>query len=276
MDAGITRQALAEAIRARLDEEFERIERQWNSSNPINHFVIDELLPRQWAMRIANAFPETSSMMLRKSLREHKYVSAQMNKHEPVLEDAIFAFQAAQVIEPIAKVTGLHALQPDEQLYAGGISVMGATHFLNPHVDNSHDKSRSRYRVLNLLYYVSPDWKLENGGNLELWFDGPRGKQLTVTSEFNRLVVMVTHTKSWHSVSPIVVPCERRCISNYYFSDYPVGDMPYFHVTSFRGRPEQPLRDLVLRVDGMLRGYVRKLKPQGLRETRHYYQGRNR
>jgi Rps23 Pro-64 3,4-dihydroxylase Tpa1-like proline 4-hydroxylase len=31
--------------------------------------------------------------------------------------------------------------------------------YLRPHLDNSHDKNRKRYRVVNLLYYVTPDWR---------------------------------------------------------------------------------------------------------------------
>jgi hypothetical protein len=45
----------------------------------------------------------------------------------------------------------------------------------------------------------------------------------------------------------------------------------YFHVTSFRGRPEQPVRDLVLRADAALRMLVRRVAKGGLVQTKHYY-----
>jgi hypothetical protein len=64
---------------------------------------------------------------------------------------------------------------------------------------------------------------------------------------------------------------DRCCVSNYYFSKDPVGASEYFHVTSFRGRPEQPVRDLVLRGDVWLRMLVRKLFPRGVKDTPHYY-----
>jgi Rps23 Pro-64 3,4-dihydroxylase Tpa1-like proline 4-hydroxylase len=262
---------MAQAITARLDSERVRIEQQWRDSAPINHFVVDDVLPEASALRIREAFPSGASMVLKRSLRELKYVSAQMDRHDPVLEESIYAFQMPGVVERVQQITQLRALEPDSLLYAGGISLMGPGHFLNPHVDNSHDKHRSRYRVLNLLYYVSPGWGAADGANLELWPQGPRGRPSTIESRFNRLVVMVTHQHSWHSVSRNITDRDRCCVSNYYFSEYPVGDADYFHVTSFRGRPEQPVRDLILRADIWLRMAIRSVFPQGIKENRHFY-----
>lgn len=268
----LDRQVLGEHIASRLRSGLEALQTQWTASGPINHFVIDDLLPKDWAHAIRAAFPEGHSMTLKRSLRELKYVAAQMNHYHPLLEEAIYAFQVPAVVEMVGRITSLRGLEPDALLYAGGISLMGPGHFLNPHVDNSHDKSRTRYRVINLLYYVSPDWSEESGGNLELWPAGPKeGGPQTLISRFNRLAVMVTHRGSWHSVSRVTAAQERCCLSNYYFSRQPVGDADYFHVTSFRGRPEQRLRDLLLRGDIWLRTLVRRVFPRGLKDNPHYY-----
>jgi Rps23 Pro-64 3,4-dihydroxylase Tpa1-like proline 4-hydroxylase len=267
----LTRQAMAEEIRRRLETGRTSLARQWQQSGPINHFVVDDLLPQEWARSIREAFPRDDRMVLKRSLRELKFVAAQMDKYDPLLEESIYAFQAPEIVSLVHEITGLGALEPDAQLYAGGVSMMAPGHFLNPHVDNSHDKFRSRYRVLNLLFYVSPDWSESDGCNLELWPEGPRGKPVTLVSRFNRLVVMVTHEHSWHSVSRNRSSKNRCCVSNYYFSAEPVGGLEYFHVTSFRGRPEQPVRDLVLRADIWLRMAIRKVFPQGIRENPHFY-----
>lgn len=267
----LNRQNLAREIQARLLAEHERIRQQWHDTRPINYFILDDVLPQAWANSIRAAFPESDRMVLKRSLRELKYVAAQMNKHNPLLEEIIYAFQDPQIVQLIEEATGLKSLEPDEMLYAGGISLMARDHFLNPHIDNSHDKFRQRYRVLNLLYYVSPEWERAHGGNLELWPDGPSGEPVTIVSRFNRLVVMVTHPGSWHSVSRSQSDQPRCCVSNYYFSREPVGGSQYFHVTSFRGRPEQPGRDLLLRTDIWLRMMIRKIFPQGIRENPHFY-----
>ena len=149
--------------------------------------------------------------------------------------------------------------------------MMGENQFLNPHLDNSHDKDRNRWRVLNLLYYVTPDWKEEYGGNLELWPNGLKEKPVTIYSKFNRLVIMATHNNSLHSVSPVKFNGFRKCVSNYYFSDKPLQTTDTFHVTSFRARPNEKLKDTILQVDTWLRMNVRKVFKKGIVENPHVY-----
>lgn len=270
----LDRQAISARIASRILDCEHTLTDQWRGTAPINHFVLDELLPAAWAEEIRAAFPDPRAMTLRRSLRELKYVAAQMDEHHPLLEEAIYAFQAPAVVDVIGRISGLTALEPDERLYAGGISLMAPGHFLNPHIDNSHDKFRRRYRVLNLLYYVSPGWPDDRGGNLELWPQGLRGPHKTIASRFNRLAVMITHRRSWHSVSRNAAGAVRCCVSNYYFSPTPpVGDAHYYHVTEFRGRPEQPFRDLALRADNHFRTFIRTRFPGAFRNPHFYDNG---
>jgi Rps23 Pro-64 3,4-dihydroxylase Tpa1-like proline 4-hydroxylase len=267
----MNRDRMAKAIASRLRELMPALQQLWQGSEPINHCIVDDLLPSDLALRIRAAYPQGAAMRVRRSLRELKYVAAQMNRYDPLLEETLYSFQDHAVVQLVGEITGLRGLQPDEQLYAGGISMMGRGHFLNPHLDNSHDMERRLYRVLNLLYYVSPQWRLEHGGNLELWPQGPGGEPITIESRFNRLVIMVTNAMSWHSVAPVHVDDHRCCVSNYYFSAYPAAAREYFHVTTFRGRPEQRVRNVLLRADALVRMGIRKLFPRGALRTSHYY-----
>jgi Rps23 Pro-64 3,4-dihydroxylase Tpa1-like proline 4-hydroxylase len=268
---GQSRRDIADAIVARLREVRADAVTGWSASTPIRHFVVDDLIPEPLAARIGLAFPSHQEMTLKKSLREDKYVSAQMNAHDPLLEEALYAFQEAQVIDEIREITSKPDLEPDPRLYAGGISSMGHQQFLNPHIDNSHDQSRTRWRALNLLWYSTEGWQESWGGNLELWPEGPTARPLTIVSRFNRLVVMETHQRSWHSVSPVRVDQPRRCISNYYFSTVRPTLSNAYHVTSFRGRPEQRARDLVLRADNTIRWVVRTTTGELIFKNRHVY-----
>ncbi|AWH86726.1 2OG-Fe(II) oxygenase [Flavobacterium album] len=266
------RKSYADVILKRLEENKEALKVQYaKSSTAIGYFFLDDLLPKEMATEIYRAFPPAGEMVHKKSIREDKYVAAQMNKYNPLLEEIIYAFQDKRIVDVVSEICGLSGIMPDEHLYAGGISAMGYKQFLNPHLDNSHDKDRERWRVLNLLYYVTTDWNEEYGGNLELWPDGMRQKQVTIYSKFNRLAVMATHNKSLHSVSPVIYEGLRCCVSNYYFSKEPLQQTDTFHVTSFRGRPENKVTDALLRLDAALRMGLRKIFKKGVKENPHVY-----
>ena len=116
------------------------------------------------------------------------------------------------------------------------------------------------------MYYVTPNWTLENGGNLEIWPDGLKQAQTKVVSKFNRLVVMTTHQNSWHSVSKVLTSDVRCCVSNYYFSDTPLLVSDTFHRTTFRDRSSEKVRDFILRIDNSMRINVRRFFKKGIGE----------
>ena len=266
-----TRAHLTDLILERFREERELLVQSWQENDiPFRHLIIDTLLPGSSAQEIHEAFPAPEAMVLRWGLRERKRIAFQMDRCKPLLSEIIYAFQDRRLVQFLSEVTGLASLEPDPTLYAAGVSLMRRGDFLAPHVDNSHDADRRKYRVLNLLYYVSPGWRFEDGGNLELWDQKVRHPK-TIPASFNRLILIETHTDSWHSVSRVTSDTTRCCVSNYYFSENsPIG-RDYFQITRFTGWPKERWRCAMLRVDGILRMGIRRIFPEGLFPTRHIY-----
>jgi len=231
---------------------------QW--TNPVGtktrHFILDDLLPKADIDEIYNAFPrDGDGFFNRESFREKKRTSASLSEFETILSDITYAIQDPRVVNLVSEICGIEKIEPDPKLYAGGLSMMFPGDYLNPHIDNSHDGEQSKYRRLNLLYYASPNWALENGGNFELWNDD-QTKPETIIAHQNRLVVMETNKYSWHSVSKVMAERPRCCVSNYYFSEISPHGNEYFHVTSFTGRPEQLLKRFFGVLDNALRNVV--------------------
>lgn len=269
--AKIDRRIIGKRIAERLSAELDKARREYSRDHGVPTFAVDDLLPAEWAQQIYEAFPERGRLQFKNSIKERKLVSAQMNEHPPILEEAVYAFQQPEVVSVMAEITGLKALEPDADLYAGGISVMPKGGYLKPHLDNSHDAEQDRYRVLNLLYYVTPGWTPEFGGSLEVWDDGPEGTPRAFPAVFNRLVVMATNRTSWHSVNQIVAGERRCCVSNYYFSQVSPESSDYFHATSFRGRPGERVGDLLMRSDAALRTALLKATGTKLYKNKHMY-----
>ena len=258
------REQLVELILGRLEADKERIVADFAADKGINtrFAAIDDLLPVEIAEKFAATFPPLGEMRLLDSFREKKYTSKSLDRFDPLITDITFAFQDERVVNAIAEITGIKDAVGDPRLYAGGISAMARGHFLNPHLDNSHDGEQKNYRVLNLLYYVTPGWKVENGGNLELW-DADVTTPIEIPSLFNRLVLMATNDRSYHSVNEVKTDAVRYCISNYYFSPHSPNGYETSHVTYFMARPEQKLRRVVTKLDSDLRTAVRKVKKSG-------------
>ena len=197
------------------------------------YHIINDLLPNEIADTIANGFPSEEVLREKNNLREYKRVGVDFNKYDQIMEEITYAFHEDSVVSKISQITDIKNIVPDHKLYAGGLSSMSKNNFLNPHLDNSHNDEKSMYRVLNLLYYVSKDWREDFGGNLILYPNGLNNENVVIPCKFNSLVLMETNDKSFHGVSKVISNEPRRCISNYYFSKDSSNGKSYSHVTSF-------------------------------------------
>ena len=258
----IDKEKITELIYKKILSRKDDYANSWNKpiNTNIKHLVIDDILPEKISHEIYKSFPHNlEGFYKRASFRERKKTSANMDIYKKILHEALYAFQDKKVINIISEITQISDLEADEKLYAGGLSIMSKGDFLNPHVDNSHNISRNKYRRLNLLFYVSPDWNMENGGNFELW-DERVQKQKTIISKFNRIVIMETNKSSWHSVSKVQSDRLRCCLSNYYFSKNSpyIDNKKYSHVTSFTGRPNENFKRIYGFADNFIRNLISK------------------
>tara|TARA_Y100001970_G_scaffold254002_1_gene329362 strand:+ start:1054 stop:1872 length:819 start_codon:yes stop_codon:yes gene_type:complete len=253
---------LSNIISNKLVTNLQELTDQFHSNKketPTRLFVLDDLLPENLTSDIYQNFPKYSEYVLQDTHREKKleFNQSYLSKY-PIVEKIADAFLMRNVVESISNITKINDLESDDSLYAGGITRMDRGHFLNPHIDNSHNSKKEKYRRLNLLFYITPNMREEYGGNLELW-DKEIENPIKIVSKFNRLVVMETTKNSWHSVDPIVNDIKRCGIRIYYFSETSPEDYDYYHVTSFTGRPEQKLKRIYGKIDNLMRNSFVKI-----------------
>lgn len=235
----------------------------------VRYLIIDDVLPDDICHEIYRQFPSLDAMRYMSSFRERKYTSKAFDSFDSILSDITFALQDIEVLKLVEAITNISDQTADPTLYAGGLSAMSNNSFLSPHIDNSHNVDRDKYRTLNLLYYVTPDWKYEYGGNLQLWDCGLKNN-VTIHSKFNRLVMMETNPSSWHGVNKVIVDRTRCCVSNYYFSPNSPTGHDYYNVTGFSAPWSEPLRRLIGKLDSLGRNCIRAVFPSGLGEKDIY------
>tara|TARA_B100000035_G_scaffold264034_1_gene235938 strand:+ start:384 stop:1190 length:807 start_codon:yes stop_codon:yes gene_type:complete len=257
---------LVDELVNRINESKLTLKKQWknNDKSITRCLIIDDLIPNELCRFVFDDYLSLKENFIvgnylfkqnKKTCNDLKNVSLQT-------KNLYSAFHSKEFLKAIEDIVEIYGLKPDPTLYAGGLTMMDKGDYLNPHIDNSHDRYRKRYRRLNILFYISPNWTLQNGGNLELW-DRSVTKGHCIVSKFNRLVIMETNKLSWHSVSPVRVNEPRCCLSTYYFTNESPEPYEYFHVTSFQGRPEQKLLRSYSKFDNSVRRLISKLLKRG-------------
>lgn len=230
-------------ILKRLDEEKSELKKQFFQKHSLEisrYFTLDNLLPEPLALEIYANFPKIKRMKMLKGFGQLKLKYSHLQDTPQILRDINASIQDPRVVDAIGDITGIKKQLPDISRFAGGVSTLVKGYYLNPHIDISHNAEiKNYYRTANVLYYVSPDWKSENGGNYEIW-DKKVEQCIVVPALFNRLLVMETNSASWHGVSEVLCDEPRCCIFNYYFSEEsPEGKDFSQTVASFKVRPER-------------------------------------
>ena len=214
---------LSKIIADNLDSNSVKLAKQFFSNDThvsANFFILDNLLPKEVCLDIYKNFPNKDIYNYRDTFRERKFDYAKLNTLDnPLVDNIANAFQSDTVIKAVERITKINGLESDPTLYAGGISRMDIGHFLNPHIDNSHELTKTKYRRINTLFYVTPGVKESDGGNFELW-DSKVKNPLKIPSMFNRLVVMETNKYSWHSVDHVQSNINRCCVQNIHLMLY--------------------------------------------------------
>lgn len=248
---------LTDLIVERLQEARKDLKDQFSFKHPIKvarHFALDNFLPTELAERVYSDFPHPKKMHMFRSVGELKSKYSHVREISPLLQSLYHAIQDVKVIAEIEEITGIKNQVVDELMPAGGISSLPKGYFINPHIDYSHNRAKTLYRTVNLLYYVSPNWKIENGGYYEVW-DERVENRIIIPNLFNRLLVMETNRTSWHSVYPVSSKAPRCCVFNYFFSkDSPEG-VEYSHGYGFslfnplfKPRPEEKIRRRIVSI----------------------------
>ena len=243
-----------------FDKNSQKLASSWNESDFTKFLIIDNFLTPDQAKYIYNKLPNSGEKMRSTSffLKSKKMSSIKLDNFDLSINNFFLSLQDNNILNKISDVTNIKNLEADKSLYAGGLTMMLKNYFLNPHIDNSHNFKRNAYRRLNLLFYLNPDWRYEDGGNLEIW-DNNVMQSETILSKFNRLVIMETNNKSWHSVSKVLSDNPRYCLSVYlYTKDSPL-EKHYYHVTSFTGTPEMKILRIYSVFDNFLRQKFSKI-----------------
>lgn len=205
---------------------------------PFPHHVRDGLFDLTFARECALAFPNPGTRWrARTHLHSRKMTFDILEDFPSALREAVTLLSSPWTCSWLARLLGLDKVEPDPLLFGGGLHVSGPGDFLDIHADFSHHPVTGLARVANLLLYLTPDWRDDWGGHLELWDANVKRCVTKIAPTFNRAVIFATSPTSFHGhPTPLKCPegVSRNSLALYY---YAAVDRPRIATTDYRPRP---------------------------------------
>ena len=122
----------------------------------------------------------------------------------------------------LSNLTGIKNLRADKSWHGSGINFEKRGCHLEPHTDFTHSKNIG-YRRVNVLLFLSKNWKKDWGGYNELGrFENNMYERIkSYKPEFNTMVIFNTSSISFHGFDLVKCPEDkaRIVVSCYYYTD---------------------------------------------------------
>jgi len=195
-------------------------------NKPFPHIYFDNFLPKKIALSLSKDYPKINKIeKIDKNWKIHK----NKNVLRYLLEDSSLFKKNLKVFSMLTNsrkfllfletLTGLESIIPDPYFVGGGAMTTGTGGFLNIHADfNYHHKLQS-WRRLNVLFYLTPNWKKKWRGQLELWSKNKKKKIKEIDPLFNRVVIFNTTSESFHG-QPAPTICPKNVYRNVFSAFY--------------------------------------------------------
>jgi len=203
-------------------------------AQPFRSVVIDNFLPVDIARQLVQEFPGPDDIpwergdegQMRDNVRNrYKLGHSQEKDFGPLTRHVMLQFYSSTFLKFIGTLTGQYGLVMDPNYRGGGLHSTGRGGKLMVHVDKSRHPNKKLDQIINLIYFLNPDWQEEWGGHLELWNQNLSECKRRILPVFNRMVIFQSGTNSFHGhPQPLNCPEDRRRNSfalYYYMIDRP-------------------------------------------------------
>jgi hypothetical protein len=216
---------------------------EFRNADPYPHIVMDQFLPDASARELAQVFPGPDDDVAWDHYAapglEVKLGCGDETKFPAPIRTAIRDLNSSTFLRFLEKLTGIEHLLVDAHLLGGGMHLTRQGGVLGIHSDFNWHVQIQAHRRLNLLLYLTPDWRAEYGGELELWStDGSHLVHL-VDPVFNRAVLFTTRSDTFHGhPKPWAAPVgiNRQSIALYYYTtERPDEEKRPAHNTLYKG-----------------------------------------
>lgn len=235
-------------LEAHVDEYRDR----YQSAEPYDHIVLDDVLPADVLQRIYLELDEMTSSDWNSYIHynERKFSNTDVTTWGPTLRAVGDAFASDRFCRFLETISGFEGLHADTTLDGGGVHRTYRGGYLNIHTDfTAHHTIKTWRRRVNLLLYLNREWDPAWGGDLELWDENVTKCVTKVAPVGNRILLFTTGEASFHGHPDPLTPPDgvaRQSLALYYFT---AEDNPLAKSTDYRPRPKDDDNRVLIYLD---------------------------
>jgi Rps23 Pro-64 3,4-dihydroxylase Tpa1-like proline 4-hydroxylase len=199
------------------------LHQQYISAEPFEHIIIPNFLNEKYANEIANKFPlDFDNWHKYHNPIEVKYANDNINAMDEDIKRLFYILCTDEITDIFSQMSGIENLQYDPHMHGSGLHAHPRNGRLHLHLDYEKHPLMNKERRLNIILYLSKDWKEEWNGHTELWNKDVSQCMKKSPVVFNTAIVFKTNEISWHGL-PEKIKCPigeyRKSLAFYYVSD---------------------------------------------------------
>lgn len=203
------------------EETLRELHSNFINAKPFPHIYIDDFLDEELATSLSANFPSLLEMdILYEGLNENKSEHSSFEKLHENFTKLKQMLSSQSFIKKIETISGIDNLAIINDRYGSGLHQGGNGSFLDIHIDYNLHPIEKKQRRLNLIIFLNKDWEKEWGGYLEFWNSNGTECAAAIKPQFNRCVLFISNTISYHGYSQIKCPglVTRKSFYFYFFS----------------------------------------------------------
>ena len=241
------------------NEKLQELNEKFNKADPYEHIIIPNFLNSEFAEEIYTRFPTdiaSGNWYEYNNPIEYKYANDKIGSMPRCIKKLLNLLSCKEITEKITLLSGIKDLEYDPYLHGAGLHIHTTGGKLDMHLDYEKHPNLEKERRLNIILYMSKDWKEEWNGETQLWDKDLKNCVVKSPVIFNTALIFKTNEISWHGL-PEEIKCPqetlRKTIAYYYVSplvskptDTIIGNdgSGYRTKATFKKKPDDPEDEL--------------------------------
>ena len=153
---------------------------------------------------------------------EVKYVNDNIDTMPLKIKELFYILSTENITKIFSKLSDIDDLEIDPYMNGAGLHCHPRFGRLNLHLDyEKHPILYNKERRLNIILYLTKNWKEEWNGDTQLWNKNVSECVVKSHVKFNRAVIFQTNEISWHGLPEKIMCPEgifRKSLAYYYIS----------------------------------------------------------